>query len=38
MIYGPGEYEFSDFLRIGGPLTLLVLDEVVRRPFLLPGE
>ena len=25
MIYGPGQYEFSDFLRIGGPLTLLVL-------------
>jgi di/tricarboxylate transporter len=25
MIYGPGQYRFSDFLRIGGPLTLLVL-------------
>ena len=25
MIYGPGQYEFSDFLRIGGPLTLVVL-------------
>ncbi len=24
MIYGPGEYRFTDFTRIGGPLTLLV--------------
>lgn len=24
MIYGPGQYRFSDFLRFGGPLTLLV--------------
>ncbi len=25
MIYGPGQFEFADFLRIGGPLSLLVL-------------
>ncbi|MCH8830214.1 MAG: anion permease [Planctomycetes bacterium] len=24
MIYGPGGYRFSDFLRVGGPLSLLV--------------
>ena len=25
VVHGPGQFEFSDFLRIGGPLTLLVL-------------
>lgn len=25
MIYGPGQYRFTDFTRIGGPLNLLVL-------------
>jgi len=24
MVYGPGGYRFSDFLRLGAPLTLLV--------------
>lgn len=25
LVYGPGRYRFSDFLRVGGPLTLLML-------------
>ncbi|MFN7132089.1 MAG: SLC13 family permease, partial [Myxococcales bacterium] len=25
MVYGPGNYRFSDFLRVGGPLTLALL-------------
>jgi di/tricarboxylate transporter len=24
LIYGPGGYQFSDFLRVGVPLTLIV--------------
>ena len=24
MVYGPGGYEFADFLRVGGPLQLLL--------------
>jgi di/tricarboxylate transporter len=24
MVYGPGRYHFMDFVKIGGPLTLLV--------------
>ena len=24
MVYGPGGYEFTDFLRVGGPLQLLL--------------
>jgi di/tricarboxylate transporter len=26
MVYGPGGYRFSDFMRIGIPLTLIVTD------------
>ena len=25
MVYGPGGYHFSDYLRLGGPLSLLIL-------------
>jgi di/tricarboxylate transporter len=25
LVYGPGHYRFSDFLRVGGPLTTLML-------------
>jgi di/tricarboxylate transporter len=25
LVYGPGRYRFSDFLRVGGPLTALLL-------------
>lgn len=25
LVYGPGRYRFSDFLRVGGPLTVLML-------------
>jgi di/tricarboxylate transporter len=25
MIYGPGGYKFSDYVRFGGPLNLLVM-------------
>ena len=24
MVYGPGRYRFIDFLKIGGPLTVLI--------------
>ena len=33
MIYGPGQYRFTDFARIGGPLNLLVLAAAT---FLIP--
>lgn len=29
LIYGPGRYQFSDFLRVGAPLTLIVAVVVV---------
>ncbi len=29
LIYGPGRYRFSDFLRLGGPLTALMLAALV---------
>jgi di/tricarboxylate transporter len=24
MVYGPGGYRFSDYLRVGGPLSILI--------------
>jgi di/tricarboxylate transporter len=24
MVYGPGKYRFSDFVRVGAPLTLII--------------
>jgi di/tricarboxylate transporter len=24
MVYGPGKYRFSDFVRVGAPLTVLI--------------
>ena len=24
MVYGPGRYRFGDFVRVGGPLTLVI--------------
>jgi len=24
MVYGPGRYRFTDFIRVGAPLTLLI--------------
>jgi len=32
-VYGPGGYRFSDFLRVGGPLTVL---SVVVATFVIP--
>jgi di/tricarboxylate transporter len=32
MVYGPGRYQVSDYLRLGAPLTLMVLVVV---PFLM---
>ena len=29
IVYGPGRYRFQDFLRVGGPLTLLTLAVLV---------
>jgi di/tricarboxylate transporter len=38
LIYGPGHYQFSDFLRVGIPLTLLVAVIVaLMAPMLWPG-
>jgi hypothetical protein len=37
MIYGPGGYRFSDYLRFGGPLNLLVMAlTVTLAPLLWP--
>ena len=37
MVYGPGGYRFSDYLRIGGPLNLLVgATAVLLTPLLWP--
>jgi len=38
LIYGPGNYQFTDFLRVGIPLTLLVAVIVMLiAPMLWPG-
>ena len=38
LIYGPGQYRFSDFLRVGVPLTLLAAVIVaIIAPMLWPG-
>jgi di/tricarboxylate transporter len=37
MVYGPGGYQFSDFLRIGVPMNLLMaLVTIVAIPFIWP--
>jgi di/tricarboxylate transporter len=37
MVYGPGGYRGSDFLRIGGPLSLLVwVTTVIVTPLAFP--
>jgi di/tricarboxylate transporter len=38
LVYGPGHYQFSDFLRVGVPLTLIVAVIVsMMAPILWPG-
>jgi di/tricarboxylate transporter len=38
LIYGPGHYKFSDFLRVGIPLTLVIAVIVsIMTPMLWPG-
>jgi di/tricarboxylate transporter len=38
LIYGPGNYRFADFLRVGTPLTLLIAVIVsLMAPMLWPG-
>jgi di/tricarboxylate transporter len=38
LIYGPGRYQFSDFLRVGIPLTILVgIIVSIMAPMLWPG-
>jgi di/tricarboxylate transporter len=38
LIYGPGRYQFSDFLKVGIPLTLVVAVIVIfLAPLLWPG-
>ena len=38
LIYGPGRYQFSDFLKVGIPLTLVVaVIVIVLAPLLWPG-
>jgi di/tricarboxylate transporter len=38
LIYGPGHYQFSDFVRVGVPLTLIIAVIVsIMAPMLWPG-
>jgi len=38
LIYGPGHYQFSEFVRVGIPLTLLIAAIVsIMAPMLWPG-
>jgi len=38
LIYGPGRYQFLDFVRVGVPLTLIVAVIVsMMAPMLWPG-
>jgi di/tricarboxylate transporter len=38
LIYGPGGYQFSDFVKVGVPLTLIVAVIVsLMAPILWPG-
>jgi di/tricarboxylate transporter len=37
MVYGPGKYQFSDFFRVGAPLTVLIyLLAIALVPLLWP--
>jgi di/tricarboxylate transporter len=39
LIYGPGGYQFADFVRVGTPLTVLVaLVVALLAPVLCPGQ
>ena len=38
LIYGPGGYRFADYVRVGGPLNLLLLiTATILIPILLPS-
>ena len=38
LIYGPGHYQFADFVRVGVPLTLIIAVIVsIMAPMLWPG-
>jgi di/tricarboxylate transporter len=38
LVYGPGRYQFSDFVRVGVPLTLIIaLIVAFMAPMLWPG-
>jgi len=37
MVYGPGKYRFMDFVKMGGPLTVLVgITTVIIVPIVWP--
>ncbi len=37
MVYGPGGYRFSDYARLGGPLTVLIVATIlIVAPILWP--